>query len=131
MRGKPLKNYMHKSLGVLATLGIARGVFQSRRITITGFAVWLIHRGYRVLAMPTWERKIRVATVWLTALLFGLDIASLTSAEHPRKAFVAGVNPIPIAPYSLPLPGLQSKRKPAVSSKTYQRRVECKPVSCR
>jgi NADH dehydrogenase len=29
LRGKPAKNYIHKSLGVVATLGMGRGVFQS------------------------------------------------------------------------------------------------------
>lgn len=90
LRGKPTRNYIHKSLGVVATLGIGRGVFQSGHIAITGFAAWVIHRGYHVLAIPTWERKIRVLAVWLTALLFGRDIVSLQSAQHPRAAFVSG-----------------------------------------
>jgi len=93
LRGRPLKNYIHKNLGVVATLGIGYGVFQSGRIALTGFPAWLIHRGYHVLAIPTWERKIRVAVVWLTALIFGRDIASLESEEHPRQAFVRGGEP--------------------------------------
>jgi NADH dehydrogenase len=52
-----------------------------------------MHRGYHVLAIPTWERKIRVLAVWLTALIFGRDIASLESAQHPRAAFVSGGEP--------------------------------------
>jgi NADH dehydrogenase len=93
LRGKSAKNYVHKSLGVVATLGIGRGVFQSGRIVVTGLPAWFIHRGYHVLAVPTWERKIRVLSVWLTAFLFGRDIASLGSAEHPRLAFVSGGEP--------------------------------------
>jgi len=93
LRGEPLKNYIHKSLGVVATLGIGQGVFESGRITITGFVAWFMHRGYHVLAIPMWERKIRVAAGWFTALFFGRDIASLISAEHPRKAFVAAGEP--------------------------------------
>jgi NADH dehydrogenase len=41
-----------------------------------------------VLAVPTWERKIRVLTIWLTAALFGRDIVSLASVQHPREAFI-------------------------------------------
>ena len=93
LRGRPAKNYVHKSLGVVATLGLGEGVFQSGSMVITGFAAWLIHRGYHVLAVPTWERKIRVLAVWLTALMFGRDIASLASAQHPRAAFVSGGEP--------------------------------------
>jgi NADH dehydrogenase len=47
-----------------------------------------MHRGYHVLAVPTWERKIRVLAIWLTAALFGRDIVSLASVQHPREAFI-------------------------------------------
>jgi NADH dehydrogenase len=107
LRGKPLKNYIHRSLGVVATLGIGRGVFESGRIAMTGFPAWLIHRGYHVLAIPTWERKVRVALVWLTALIFGRDIASLESAEHPRDAFVTA---------GLPSGGRKDRRNVSCSS---------------
>ena len=90
LRGKPTKSYIHKNLGVVATLGIGHGVFQSGRMAVTGFPAWLMHRGYHVLAIPTWERKIRVLAVWLTALVFGRDIASLEAAHRPRAAFVSG-----------------------------------------
>jgi NADH dehydrogenase len=55
---------------------------------IKGFPAWLMHRGYHVLAVPTWERKIRVLAIWLTAALFGRDIVSLASVQHPREAFI-------------------------------------------
>ena len=32
--------------------------------SITGFLAWVMHRGYHVLAIPTWERKVRVLLVW-------------------------------------------------------------------
>ena len=49
-----------------------------------------MHRGYHVLAIPTWERKIRVLVVWLTAFVLGRDIVSLLSVQQPREAFVSG-----------------------------------------
>ena len=52
-----------------------------------------MHRGYHLLAVPTWERKIRVLVVWATAVPFGRDIVSLTSVQHPREAFLAGADP--------------------------------------
>ena len=52
-----------------------------------------MHRGYHVLAVPTWERKFRVLAVWATAVPFGRDIVSLTSVQHPREAFLAGAGP--------------------------------------
>jgi NADH:ubiquinone reductase (H+-translocating) len=93
LRGEPTRDYIHRNLGVVATLGIGKGVFQSGRIVITGFPAWVMHRGYHVLAVPTWERKIRVLAIWFTALLFGRDIASLESTQYPRAAFVSGGEP--------------------------------------
>lgn len=88
LRGRRTKDYVHHSLGSVATLGLGRGIFQYRRIVIKGFPAWLMHRGYHVLAVPTWERKIRVLAIWLTALFYGRDIVSLASVQHPRDAFV-------------------------------------------
>lgn len=90
LRGGTPKDYVHESLGVVATLGLGQGVFQYRRLVVTGFPAWVMHRGYHVLAVPTWERKIRVLAVWLAAGVFGRDIVSLASVQHPREAFVRG-----------------------------------------
>jgi NADH dehydrogenase len=93
LRGREPKPYVHHSLGVVATLGLGRGIFQFHRLVIKGFPAWLMHRGYHVLAVPTWERKLRVLAVWATAVPFGRDIVSLTSVQHPREAFLAGASP--------------------------------------
>ncbi|GGW97862.1 dehydrogenase [Streptomyces malachitofuscus] len=90
LRGRRVRPYRHSSLGAVATLGLGRGIFEFRGIVVKGFPAWLMHRGYHVLAVPTWERKIRVLAVWLTAALFGRDLVSLASVQHPREAFLAG-----------------------------------------
>jgi NADH dehydrogenase len=93
LRGKPATDYVHHSLGVVATLGLGRGIFQYRRLVIKGFPAWLMHRGYHVLAVPSWERKVRVLAVWVTAAFYGRDIVSLASVQHPREAFVSRGDP--------------------------------------
>ncbi|MEU4678137.1 NAD(P)/FAD-dependent oxidoreductase [Micromonospora sp. NPDC023737] len=93
LHGKKPKKYLHHSLGSIATLGLGRGIFQYRGIVITGLPAWLMHRGYHVLAVPSWERKSRVLAIWLTAALFGRDILSLASVQRPRDAFVSGGDP--------------------------------------
>ncbi|MEU8931674.1 FAD-dependent oxidoreductase [Streptomyces sp. NPDC048409] len=93
LRGGRVADYRHSSLGVVATLGLGRGIFQYKRIVIKGFPAWLMHRGYHVLAVPSWERKIRVLAVWLTAAVFGRDLVSLASVQHPRDAFVTSGDP--------------------------------------
>jgi NADH dehydrogenase len=95
LHGELPRDYRHHSLGVVATLGLGRGIFQYKRLVITGPLAWLMHRGYHVLAIPTWERKIRVLAVWLTAFVLGRDIVSLLSVQDPRSAFVSGGLPTP------------------------------------
>jgi NADH:ubiquinone reductase (H+-translocating) len=90
LRGRAPRDYVHRSLGVVATLGLGDGIFQYRRIVVTGFLAWLMHRGYHVLAIPSWERKARVLAVWAVAAVFGRDIVSLPGRTRPRHAFVTG-----------------------------------------
>jgi len=89
LRGREPKNYVHHSLGSIATLGLGKGIFQYRGLVIKGLPAWMMHRGYHVLSIPTWDRKVRVFAIWLTAFLYGRDIVSLTSVQSPREAFQA------------------------------------------
>ncbi|HEY3562248.1 MAG TPA: FAD-dependent oxidoreductase [Kribbella sp.] len=89
LRGREPKNYVHHSLGAIATLGLGTGIFQYRRIVIKGLLAWLMHRGYHVLAVPTWDRKLRVLSIWLVSFFYGRDIVSLASVQSPREAFQA------------------------------------------
>ncbi|MGI5191767.1 NAD(P)/FAD-dependent oxidoreductase [Promicromonospora sp. CA-289599] len=93
LRGRKVRPYIHHSLGTVATLGIGHGIFQYRRLVIKGFLAWLMHRGYHVLAVPTWERKVRVLLVWVSAVFFGRDIIPLATVQRPRAAFLAGGDP--------------------------------------
>ena len=93
LRGKKVRPYIHHSLGTVATLGIGHGIFQYKRLVIKGLPAWLMHRGYHVLAVPTWERKVRVLLVWASAALFGRDIIPLLTVQRPRAAFLAGGDP--------------------------------------
>jgi NADH dehydrogenase len=87
LRGREPKNYVHHSLGAVATLGLGKGIFQYRGIVIKGLLAWLMHRGYHVLAVPTWDRKVRVFAIWAAAVFYGRDIVSLASVQRPRDAF--------------------------------------------
>ena len=93
LHGRPTRPYVHGSLGVIATLGLGSGVFESHGIVVRGRLAWLVHRGYHLLAVPTWERKARVLAVWLTAAVFGRDVVSLASVQTPRAAFAASTTP--------------------------------------
>ena len=105
LHGRPTRPYVHGSLGVVATLGLGSGIFQFRRLVVRGRLAWLMHRGYHVLAIPTWERKARVLAVWLTAAVFGRDVVSLASVQTPRAAFAAATTPAEDADEPAPAEG--------------------------
>jgi NADH dehydrogenase len=87
IRGEEPREYRHSNLGAVAGLGIGVGAFQSGKLGLTGFVAWIMHRGYHGLAMPTWERKIRVVSGWFWNLLLGRDLVSLEQVRSPRLFF--------------------------------------------
>ncbi|AZC14344.1 FAD-dependent oxidoreductase [Microbacterium sp. ABRD28] len=87
LRGEDPVDYLHKNLGAVAGLGLYNGAFQSGNIAIKGFLAWLAHRGYHGLAMPTWERKLRVIAGWLGNVVLGRDMVNLEAVQTPRAAF--------------------------------------------
>jgi NADH dehydrogenase len=105
LRGREPKKYVHHSLGSVATLGLGKGIFQYRGIVIKGVLAWLMHRGYHVLAVPTWDRKVRVFAVWVAAFFYGRDIVSLASVQRPRAAFEEAAVPTLSVTRSVSSPG--------------------------
>jgi NADH dehydrogenase len=87
VRGEGVTEYKHKNLGAVAGLGLYNGVFQSGKIVFKGFIAWIAHRGYHGLAMPTWERKLRVVGGWIHNFLLRRDIVSISATKQPREAF--------------------------------------------
>jgi NADH dehydrogenase len=87
LRGELPKQYVHKNLGAVAGLGLYSGVFQSGNIAIKGFFAWVAHRGYHGLAMPSWERKLRVVGDWVQNVFHGRDNVSLIAVQQPREVF--------------------------------------------
>ena len=80
--------YRHKNVGAVASLGMYQGVAQMFGIfKVRGPLAWFLHRTYHVMAMPTWNRKIRIMAGWTSALLLKREVVSLGSIHDPRKAF--------------------------------------------
>lgn len=89
LRGEQPIDYFHKPAGAVAGLGPGRGVFTGgkKKFAVTGWAAWMMHRGYHGLAMPTWERKLRVFTDWGEQLFIRRDIVTLQKVQEPRAFF--------------------------------------------
>jgi NADH dehydrogenase len=103
LRGEDPVDYIHKSLGAVASIGLYDGVFQSGNLAFKGFIAWLMHRGYHGLAMPTWERKWRVIFGWLGNFFLGRDFATIAAVQTPRSNFEEFASrPKPAAPAEAP-----------------------------
>ena len=87
LRGEVPREYVHKNLGAVAGLGLYNGVFQSGNIALKGLIAWLAHRGYHGMAMPSWERKLRVIGDWWNNFWLSRDNVSLQTVQNPRYVF--------------------------------------------
>ncbi len=87
LRGEEPKQYVHKNLGAVAGLGLGYGAFQSGKFAVTGLIAWFMHRGYHGLAIPMWERKLRVVGGWVGHFFLGRDNVSLSARETPQAYF--------------------------------------------
>jgi NADH dehydrogenase len=94
LRSAEVTEYKHKNIGAVASLGMYKGVAQMfGRIKVRGFLAWVLHRTYHVAAMPTWNRKIRIAAGWTGALLLRREVVALGSLHDPRAEFRAASVP--------------------------------------
>jgi NADH dehydrogenase len=87
LRGEGVKEYFHKPLGAVAGLGIGVGVFQYKKFAVKGLLAWIMHRGYHGLAIPMWERKLRVFSGWAWNILLRRDIVGISATKAPRLQF--------------------------------------------
>jgi NADH dehydrogenase len=87
LRGDAPREYFHKNQGAVAGIGLGVGVFQSGKIAVKGLPAWFMHRGYHGLAIPMWERKIRVFGDWTLNFFLRRDIVSIEARQDPDAYF--------------------------------------------
>jgi NADH dehydrogenase len=97
VKGAELKDYKHKYVGSVASLGLYRGVAELYGFKVRGFPAWFIHRTYHVSRMPTLNRKVRVVADWTAALFFRREVVSLGQLQEPKSEFqqAAGERKLP------------------------------------
>lgn len=101
MRGFPQKEYRHANKGAVAGLGLHKGValirFGKLKLKFKGRLAWYMHRGYHGMAVPTFNRKIRVLADWTLAVFLKREVVSLGAIENPREEFYEAAKPVPAA----------------------------------
>src|SRR5690606_12976977 len=94
LRGKELKPYRHKNLGAVAGLGMYKGAAQVfGAVKLTGLPAWLAHRSYHLLAVPTFNRKMRVLADWTLGFFLRRDFATIPEMSQPRQALTEAARP--------------------------------------
>ncbi|HEY5835404.1 NAD(P)/FAD-dependent oxidoreductase [Streptomyces sp.] len=101
MRGFPQQDYKHANKGAVAGLGLHKGVAmivltKKTKIKLKGRLAWYMHRGYHGLAVPTWNRKIRVFADWTLSMFLKREVVSLGAIENPREEFYEAARPAPV-----------------------------------
>ncbi len=108
LRGFPQGEYKHANKGAVAGLGLHKGVAMivlgKTKIKIKGRLAWYMHRGYHGLAVPTWNRKIRVFADWTLAMFLKREVVSLGAIENPREEFYEAARPAAPAARSVAAP---------------------------
>jgi NADH dehydrogenase len=93
LQHRPLRDYKHKYVGSLASLGLHKGVAQAYGVKVRGWPAWFMHRTYHVSRVPTLNRKTRIVLDWTLALFFRRDVAALGSLQSPYRVFRAAAVP--------------------------------------
>ncbi|MGH8828039.1 MAG: NAD(P)/FAD-dependent oxidoreductase, partial [Jiangellaceae bacterium] len=95
LHGQAPKEYRHKYVGSVASLGLHKGVAHTYGIKVKGFPAWFMHRTYHMSKMPTFNRKVRVVVDWTLALLFQREVVTLGRMRMPREEFRRAADPGP------------------------------------
>lgn len=87
-----LAGYYHENAGMVAGLGTAKGIFASgkKKLIIKGWPAWFMHRGYHGLAVPSWERKLRIFGDWTATFVIkrdATDTMGTFGTENARDFF--------------------------------------------
>jgi NADH:ubiquinone reductase (H+-translocating) len=75
--GNPVTPFSYAQLGMLVSLGRYRGVGEILGVKVSGLIAWIAWRGYYLLRLPTWDRKIRVAVDWTLDWFLRRDVVEI------------------------------------------------------
>ena len=79
--GRSAKPFVYKNKGVMAALGRGRGVGKLYFVRIYGPLAWLVWRGYYLMQMPQFGRKLRILADWTISLIFKHDVSKLDAYD--------------------------------------------------
>ena len=94
-RGEEPAAFVYHTLGTMAALGHHKGAANLMGVNVRGFLAWAVWRGYYLMQMPRFERKLRIILDWTVALFFRPDAIKIEyggaegAATKPAKTLGA------------------------------------------
>ena len=98
IRGKPLKDFRFRALGVLVGLGYRTAAAEIRGWRFSGLLAWLMWRTIYLSKLPGMEKKVRVALDWAIDLFFPRDIVLTSTPDLSTRQPIEGASPVNGAP---------------------------------
>ena len=80
--GRPPRPFVYETLGIMASLGHARGLGSVFGLPLRGFLAWWARRTYYLIQMPRFSRRVRIVADWTLALFFRPDIVKVDLASE-------------------------------------------------
>ena len=74
--------FVYSTLGIMASLGHARGRGSVLGLPLRGFVAWWARRTYYLFQMPRFSRRVRIVADWTLSLLFRPDIVKFDLASE-------------------------------------------------
>jgi NADH:ubiquinone reductase (H+-translocating) len=87
VNGLPVKPFVYKTKGIMASLGHHRGVAAAMGIPLRGFFAWWIRRSYYLLVTPRMAQRIRLIAEWTLALFFSPPLSKLDLNTEKEMLF--------------------------------------------
>jgi NADH dehydrogenase len=82
LRGRPIKPFSFRTIGLLASIGRRTGVARIFGFNFSGFFAWWMWRTIYLSKLPGLDKKVRVAFDWTLDLVFPKDICAVHQVNH-------------------------------------------------
>ena len=109
LRGKPLKPFRFRTIGLLVPLGHRTGAAEIRGLRFSGLLAWLMWRVIYLNLLPGFEKKMRVFLDWSIDLFFARDIVLTAESKAPTLTQMVGTPQEPGISPAQPTPSREER----------------------
>jgi NADH:ubiquinone reductase (H+-translocating) len=67
--GREPKPFVYDTLGIMASLGAGKGLGTILKVRVRGLPAFWARRGYYLMTMPGWGRRLRIVADWAVAMV--------------------------------------------------------------